>query len=82
MLSKLDNPVISKYRAHIANNFPIVRNVRVPVGFGLVMRQWNTHTCAHFVDMSMFRRRPRPYCSAIRLVILPPLRLRPSRAIG
>lgn len=67
-----DTLVISKYRARIANNFPIVRNVRVPVGFGLVMRQWNTHTCARFVGMSMFCRRPRPYYNAIRLVILPP----------
>lgn len=77
-----DTLAIAKSYAHIANNFPIVRNVRVPVGFGLVMRQWNTHTCAHFVDMSMFRRRPRPYYNAIRLAILPPLRLRPNRAIG
>ena len=67
-----DTLVISKYRARIANNFPIVRNVRVPVGFGLVMRQWNTHTCARFVGMSMFCRRPRPYYNAIRLVILLP----------
>lgn len=77
-----DTLVIAKSYAHIANNFPIVRNVRVPVGFGLVMRQWNTHTCAHFVDMSMCRRRPRPYYNAIRLAILPPLRLRPNRPIG
>ena len=77
-----DTLVIAKSYAHIANNFPIVRNVRVPVRFGLVMRQWNTHTCAHFVDMSMFRRRPRPYYNAIRLAILPPLYLRPNRPIG
>lgn len=72
MLSKLDNPVISKYRAHIANNFLYFRNVRVPVGFGLVMRQWNSHMCARSVGMSTFYRRPRPYYNAIRLVILPP----------
>ena len=72
MSSKPDNPVISKYRAHIANNYQIVRNVHVPVGFGLVMRQWNNHMCARSVDMSTFYRRPRPYYNAIRLVILPP----------
>lgn len=69
-----DTLVISKYRAHIANNSPVVRNVRDPVESGLVAHQWNTHICARFVDTSMFCRRPRPYCNAIRLVILLPLR--------
>ena len=77
-----DNLVISKYRARVANNFLYFRNVRDPVGFGLVAHQWNTHTCARFVGRSMFYRRPRPYYNAIRLVILLPLRLRPNRAIG
>lgn len=72
MLSKRGSPVISKYRAHIANNFPIVRNVHVQVGFGLVMRQWNNHMCARFFGMSTFCRRPRPYYNAIRLAILLP----------
>lgn len=67
-----DTLVISKYYARIANNFPFVRNVRDPVGFGLVAHQWNTHMCAHFVDTSMICRRPRPYYNAIRLVILLP----------
>ena len=77
-----NNLVIAKSYAHIANNFPIVRNVRAQVGFGLVMRQWNTHTCAHFVDMSNSRRPPRPYYNAIRLGKWQPLRSRPNRPIG
>ena len=77
-----DTLAIGKLRVRIANNCPCFRNVHALAGFGLVMRQWNTHTCAHFVGMSMNRRRPRPYYNAIRLGKWQPLCLRPNRPIG